>query len=797
VANGDLPGIGLVVTTGVLTPVERRQLRAYSQNGGKVVVVNPMGWEPKELMDWFGIRSTSQTTEAGSLWPTDWFFSPSGRPIQICGSRSIYEAVDSRTTVMAYGSAHPTAAIGFDISHTGFAGDDWVWCGSSLARWAPDGKVLERFKIPGEGVVAPTAAASGDFSGNGFHDDLIVASKDLYWLCRGGSWSAALRAPSSIRHLLSFPNGGPIWTLLLFLGDGSMFIPSFDGGNTFGEPQPFAPGGYISPSDFGYSFDYNDRYGQKRTGINLWYEGTFYTNFGDGWSDVSFVPELGPRYAKANIVVPTLGYVRDPYGSGMRNDLTLFVGSNLYSPDPETGGYTFPIPFHECYGVDHHPLIVQKENRVALLFDFHTTIRQLQQGRPIRHSSLMMLLKLSQRGLATPFTPVINGFDDWVDYNNSDIPQADMHERILRQIIMMLSDHPVPRIWYFPNGYHSVASMSHDVETAGAGQEETVRRATMEIGKMAFQRDLRNTFFILMTTDLGMMTHTDIQTLLDQSHSVNMHFDSLGSTQFSPYAFQLQADLLRALGPETIAGNRNHGLAWLGDDVLAALEKHPETIYDSTFGGGPGYSHCNSVLPYRLYQRDGQAIESFYEISHGLMDVADMKFYFSGTVPRGALRMDRQALFERARIMTIQNHRYYHGVFDFLLHPVSVAGLVPPIPVLAEDVARFADFLKSNHIPTMTLDEVALWWQSRRKVQLNSIVWEKEKILKFTLVTDQPVKGLTVIIPAQHKGKEITTISNSEGGSFAFVKELIEGRQVVFVEISPLEGAMDVVAAYA
>jgi hypothetical protein len=144
----------------------------------------------------------------------------------------------------------------------------------------------------------------------------------------------------------------------------------------------------------------------------------------------------------------------------------------------------------------------------------------------------------------------------------------------------------------------------------------------------------KDTFFVLMTgADVETMGAEDLARVDAAGHEVTVHFDTFGSADFTAANFQAQSRLLLDRGVRRIGGSRNHGLSWVQDWLGYAIQSQPQTIYDSTFGGGPGYSHCGSVLPYRLYSLLGPGFGSFEEISHGLMDIADGKFFFSSLTP--------------------------------------------------------------------------------------------------------------------------------------------------------------------
>ncbi|MBI3280201.1 MAG: hypothetical protein HYZ57_10205 [Acidobacteria bacterium] len=798
---GQYPGVRLAVVASAPGDAQRAALKRWVDQGGAAILMNSDTWPAAELAAWFGLQQTLEDTDGGYLWPSSpalAFPALANQQLQISGRRMLYRLPPGISQTLAQGSSHPSAAIAFDANRDGFSDDEWFWVGQSLCRFARGRSLIEDSVLPGVGFVTPTTATTGDFTGDGFKDNLLIARGPYYAILKNGVWAAAGQMPANIRHALSFDAGTPIWPINLFLEDGSLYTVSLDGGVTWGPLQVFAPDGVTPvPTDFGYSYEAFDDYGYRRTVLNLWSQGAFYTNFGSGWTPVATLPDLGPKYLVANVLRPTLGYASDSGRTGIRDQISLLVGSNVYARDPATNTFNYPQQYHKLYKSGRHPLIVRNGRAVAFLYDFETTVLRLQQGMDVDPAIAVQLVQISTLGQPLVFSPVINAFDDWIDYTQLDLPQADLHERILRQLVTSLVDTPVPRVWYLPNGYHSVASLSHDIETAGPNQRTTVEIASMTLAETASKYNRRDTFFVLMTSgDAGLMSAADLAALAQAGHHVTIHFDSLGSTDFTPANLQLQANALRTYGVNAIQGNRSHGLSWVKDYLAQAMAAMPEIIYDSTFGGGPGYSHCGSVLPYRIYSAAGPAFESFLEISHGLMDISDTKFFYSGTVPEGQLALQLDDLFTRARDMATSNHDLFYGVFDCLFHPVVVAGLTPPIAEFLDMFDEYASFLDAQQIPTMTLLEVAEWWVKRRAVQVLGLRWDQGGQLQFAVRALQPVDQLTLVLAADFAGKTLQNLSDAQGNPVDFRVEMLDGQNHGVIVLPRIEQTLQLVATF-
>ena len=781
------------------SPLARNRLRQWVDEGGSAVLLWCDQWPSPELRDWFGVEREPEDVEGGYLWPAAELAIPSltSECLQLVGRRFLYSLrPDSPARVLGLGASHPTAAIAFDANGDGFSDDEWFWAGQDLYRYARGRTLIAPFSAPGLGRLTPSAVGSGDFTGDGLRNNLMVARNNAYAFLREGQWREGGVLPGRIRHILTWNPGSGIWPIQAFLDDGSVFVSSNDGGRTWTPLQAFAPEGQAVPTDFGYSYEYLDDGGTLRVALNLFAQGAFFSNFGAGWVTPPVLPDLGPKYLFANIIAPTVGYASDAGRTGLRNQISLLVHSNVYARDPASGGFNYPQQFHKLYQegpAGRHPLIVNRGRATAVLYDFEQTVYQLQQG--LTHDPSLAVVMA--RG-STTFSPIINFFDDWIDYTQLDLPQADMHERLLRVMITSVLPSPIPRLWYFPNEIRSVSNLSHDVEIADADQNAQVAAATMRIGEVSTSNRRKDTFFVLMTgSDVTTMSAADLAKLRNDGHDVTIHFDTFSSTDFTAANFRAQSELLRQRGIPRISGSRNHGLSYVKDFLGSALSSQPETIYDSTMGGGPGYSHCGSVLPYRLYSLAGPIFESFDEISHGLMDIADGEFYFSGLSPDPRVKMvlPLDDLFERARRMARRNHRDFYGCFDCLFHPVVVAGLTPPIPEFMASYAAFAEFLANEGIPTMTFVELIDWWRARRGIRVLFRTWDR-RTLRFTLSGSGPIDGVTFVLPARFDGMALQSVTSAAGAPLAVHSAVLDGLDWGMVTLAQLSGSQDLAAAY-
>lgn len=800
-ADGAFPGARVLVLPAPLDAAGLAQLDRWRASGGATILLGA-GWPGEVLRDFLGVRELPYTVSGGHLWASSAELSlpamAPGRPLQITGERSLHAAAADGVEALALGSTNPSAVVTLDANRDGFVDDEWYFCGPEVVKVSRGRTSSSALVHPTLGAFSVEAAAAGDFTGDGFADDLLLASGDTFVLFRGGAWEPPRRAPGKIRHVLSHPGPSGVWTIHLFVGDGSVFHTSVDGGQSFGPPSVFAPGGVRTPSDFSYSFDFIDAQGARRAGKHVWSDGVFYTDLGFGFESVPSAFEIGPTYMHANAVRPGLGFCADEDRRGIRDRLTLVVGDNLYRLDPATGTFDYPRALHDMVAVPTTPLVVRRGSTIGFLFDFEGTVKMLQQGRP--DGAPMNIPRHGPRPAAVPdpasvAPPIISSFDDWVDYTAWDLPQADLHERLLRQAIVALLSVPLPRVWYWPGGARSIASISHDVESARPGDAEVVRSCSLDLARRAAGEGRRSTFFLLVAPEASALREADVAEITSLGHSVTLHLNAFVPGGISRANLRIQADRLRALGVPKVTGNRMHGLAWLGGRVPRALAAEPEIFFDSTLGGGPGFSHCGSVLPFRVYDAFGEPFSSFEEIGHGLMDVADAQFYFDGLAPPGHLSMSVDDIFERARKLALTNDEALYGVLDCSFHPVVVAGGVPPIQPFIAAVTDYAAFLSEAGIASMTLEEVAAWWRIRRGLRIVDVTPRGPGRLGFAIEAESSVASASILVPVEWAGRRLAAIS-AAGKALSWSSHVLDGVESALVVLDAAAGRTELLARY-
>lgn len=780
---------------------ELAHVARWREAGGATILLGG-DWPEDALLDFAGVEALPHAVSGGHLWTSSGDLAlpalEPDRPLQITGERRLVALRVRDAYSMALGSAPPSAVAALDTNRDGLVDDEHYFCGPSVSRLSRGRAATEALVIPGLGPFAPRAAAAGDFTGDGFADDLLVAAGDTFALRREGAWGEPRRAQAAIKHALAHPGPGPRWSIHLFLEDGSSFVSSLDGGATFGPRLPFAPAGKAVPTDFSYSFDYPGAGGERCIGVNVWSGGTYYRNLGAGFEPTPGVADLGPRYLNVTLVRPGLGFCSDADRHGYRDRLTLLVGDNLYRLDRTSRSFDYPRSLHREVDVARWPLVVRRGRTIAFLFDFERTVRELQQGRVEKVSPLLRetgLRPIVDRATGAEIGPVVSAFDDWVDQTAWDLPQADLHERLLRQAIAALREAPLPRLWYWPGGARSIASISHDVERGKAGDDEAVRTCTLEIARRAAEAGRRDTFFVLSTPDERVLAREDVEAIKALGHAVTLHFNALLPPDLSSANLRAQAALLRDLGVERVTGNRTHALMWAGDELPRAIASEPEIFYDSTLGAGLGYTFCGSVLPYRVHDAGGAPYTSFEEVPEALMDVADATFYFRGIVPPGRPVLSVEELFERARGLAERNDAHHHGVVDTSLHPVVVAGLVPPLRGFLEDFAAYARFLEERGIPSMTLEEVAAWWRLRRGLRITSVNSPSADRVDVVIEAERPVSRATIVLPAESGGRELLEVS-AGGEAVAWTPCLLDGAPSAMVVLPEVRERTELSARY-
>jgi hypothetical protein len=210
------------------------------------------------------------------------------------------------------------------------------------------------------------------------------------------------------------------------------------------------------------------------------------------------------------------------------------------------------------------------------------------------------------------------------------IPQADEKMRLLSHTIQWMSDVPLPRLWYFPNGNKAMTVFTADSDFGGyhamRDQFNTVASYGGRMSTYLMEYDMNS---IINNAASG-----EVQGWLDHGHELAVHFDYTGiNTNEATFTWSAataikQRDMaifnsrFPAIQPPTSV--RNHWIAWLGQDAAGNQDFVAQARLQEQFGLGIDFNYYNvydyqgglgfangSGLPMRFASSSGEILNIY------------------------------------------------------------------------------------------------------------------------------------------------------------------------------------------
>ncbi len=350
---------------------------------------------------------------------------------------------------------------------------------------------------------------------------------------------------------------------------------------------------------------------------------------------------------------------------------------------------------------------------------------------------------------------------DWVNPEKIAIPQADEQQRLLANMIIEMNStkKPLPRFWYFPNGYVAAVIMSGDDHgndgTAGRFDDEIVNSP---VNCSVEDWDCIRSSSYMYPDPSGAVTDAQAAAYDAAGFEIGIHLttncgnftaDSLAA--FFTDQMNTWYTLYPSLAPQV--SNRNHCIAWSGFTILPEEEaKHgirldvnyyywPETWVANK----PGF-FTGSGMPMRFATQDGNLID-VYQAATQMTDESGQASPYT-----------IDALLDKA----IGPEEYY-GVFTANMH-TDYATSADYDALIASAAAR--------GVPVISARQMLKWLDARNGSSFNALTWNGS-LLSFTVSAQQSAVGLTAMVPV-FSGSEITSITHN-GNSVAFDISVIKG----------------------
>jgi hypothetical protein len=345
---------------------------------------------------------------------------------------------------------------------------------------------------------------------------------------------------------------------------------------------------------------------------------------------------------------------------------------------------------------------------------------------------------------------------DWVDPDRIEIPQADEQQRLLGNIITLMSAEkmPLPHFWYLPRGLKAAIVMTGD-DHGGGGTEARFRHylSKSPIGCSVENWDcIRGTSYLFVKS----FSTASAASFVDQGFEIGLHVytgcvdwptqvsrlpdggllkqvDRTAANRL--YDRQLEGFASKYADVPPPVSNRIDCVTWGDYDTQPQVELSHGIRFDTNYYYWPKEFVRNrpglftgSGMPMRFARRDGTLID-VYQAATQMTD--ESKQVYPYTVER--------------LLSNALGDAQYFGVFTANMHNDR------PISVGADAVIASA---VSQHVPIVTASQMLTWLDGRNASSFQNLTWSRGH-LSFSIAVATGGNGLQALLPMTWKGGKL------------------------------------------
>lgn len=355
---------------------------------------------------------------------------------------------------------------------------------------------------------------------------------------------------------------------------------------------------------------------------------------------------------------------------------------------------------------------------------------------------------------------------DWVDLTKASIPQADEQQRFLANLILYMNRNtkPLPRFWYFPNGYKAVVIMTGDDHgNGGAGSRFDQFIAASPAGCSVDDWEcIRGTAYIYTDT---YPTNAQAAAYAAQGFEIGLHV-STGCADFSDYSTlnttfstQLSAWKLKYTSLPNPSTNRTHCIPWSDWSTQAKVEFNNGIRLDTNYyywppewvANRPGF-FTGSAMPMRFADLNGTIID-VYQATTQMTDESGQSYPYN-----------INALLDNAL-----GTAGYYGAFTINAHMDSANS------VEADAVVASA---KARGVPVVSSLQMLKWLDGRNNSSFGAIV-QNGNTLTFNVAADPLARNLQAMLPTHFKNLALASVTHN-GNPITFTPQGIRGIEYAF-----------------
>ena len=378
----------------------------------------------------------------------------------------------------------------------------------------------------------------------------------------------------------------------------------------------------------------------------------------------------------------------------------------------------------------------------------------------------------------------------YYDPDKMTIPQADEAQRLLANVVVTLSDKPLPRMWYLPGTHKTLMVNTGDAEDMYGAQLDACFDDAAAYGG----------YYTAYLRNVGISNTTPEQEAAWRAagHEVGVHMwaggaEGAGAEAAINAAYgDIVAQLESKFGHVSRTA-RNHTIDWTGWVYSAAIEAAHGTGMDMNYyhyinSGSPldnwGY-FTGSGLPQRFIDAPGQML-SIYQATTQWPDewFADKGLSVQQTVDLIT------GMFEAAE------ENGFYSAFVNNIHQIRYSGVDPITPLWPSIVWQYC---QEHDIPSWSGEMLLDFVEARDASQFDNITWDIEGssgqgTLEFDFSTPIGGQDLTVMVPALHEGHWLREIL-ADGQSLTPIFEEIKG--IKYAMFTTQDTALHIQALYA
>lgn len=460
------------------------------------------------------------------------------------------------------------------------------------------------------------------------------------------------------------------------------------------------------------------------------------------------------------------GYIQlqldSPLAKGLIEEPIQYHGvADIYRLDgAEIIAYLFTRP-------DEHsarPAITRKQYRhgttVCFAYDLISTVVYLRQGNPD-------LAGKDTDGF--PENRPNDMFQDFIDVNKDWIPQADIHQHILSNLILELAEvkKPLPRWYPLPDNSKALLIMTGD--GCGESSADNFRQVLREVENYGGNITYYYYYDFKSNAQISSKENRD---WLARGHGTSVHPSF--PEELSQAEDAIGRDLVRywvryKQWPKTI---RTHGLSWVGyvkqAEVYERMGIRMDLTYVSYLPAMDGYM-SGSALPMRFVDTNGLIINVYQQPTQFEDDI----------------QMIRQSLTtkqatERSVEMLRQSIERFHEPVVMNMHPFNY------VKFSGEWARNTMAFAKENGIPIYSAEQWLAFWEAREQAEFTKITFQGN-VLSFNIQGKEPVEGITLMIPLKSGNKTMKSL-HIENNLRPFMTETVWGKEYALSKIDLMPG---------